>query len=81
MTITRAQKIEYLKQNYKNLDKVSLPYISPGQYEEIKSVLFSSGWYKCAVIDKATIDRLVSEAKGIKTKNKNAKGKYFSVDF
>lgn len=81
MTITRAQKIEYLKQNYKDLDKVALPYISPNQYEEIKLVLLSSGWYKCAVIDKATIDRLVYEARGVKTKNKNAKGKRFSVDF
>jgi hypothetical protein len=81
MIITRAQKVEYLKQNYKDLDKVALPYISPGQYEEIKSVLFSSGWYKCTVIDKSTIDRLVSEAKGVRTKNKNVKGKHFSVDF
>lgn len=66
--ISTKEKLNYLINNYKNLNLIDPLNLTYSQYKEIEECLLNSGLYKTNKIDQNTIENLVLLLKNIKFK-------------
>lgn len=66
--ISRQDKLNYLINNYKNLNLIDPLKLTYSQYKEIETCLLNSGLYKTNKIDQNTVENLILLLKNIKFK-------------
>jgi hypothetical protein len=70
---TKQMKVEYLKNNFRDLDSIKSRFITYVQYKAIEECLLASGFYEGHQVDPSTIDSLVIAAKGETVKRRFTK--------